>query len=265
MMRASWAWLFLLVACGGPRGSAPVAAPRAPAPVAADPDPDHDGILGPSDRCPGDAEDADGFEDEDGCPDPDNDGDGVADLQDQCPADAEDRDGFQDTDGCPDPDNDGDGVLDGADRCPDQAQVAPTCAAGQGCPDDCRVTVPDVDPVALTPFYFAAGRAEPIESTRPLVHVYAQVLRAHPEIAQVQIEGHVDDSPLEAKLKTLAERRAAWVRDGLVKDGIATERLVVRGFGRTRPIAGTDGLSGDALADARAKNRRVSLTVLTPP
>ena len=37
-------------------------------------DDDHDGLLAAEDRCPKQAEDFDGFEDEDGCPDVDNDG-----------------------------------------------------------------------------------------------------------------------------------------------------------------------------------------------
>ncbi len=42
----------------------------------------------------------------------DSDGDGIEDRQDKRPFQAEDFDGFQDEDGCPDPDNDGDGLLD---------------------------------------------------------------------------------------------------------------------------------------------------------
>ncbi len=37
------------------------------------------------DRCPGDSEDVDGFEDGDGCPEFDNDQDGIPDARDQCP------------------------------------------------------------------------------------------------------------------------------------------------------------------------------------
>ena len=43
---------------------------------------------------------------------PDADGDGIPDELDQCPNEAEDVDGFQDDDGCPDLDNDGDGISD---------------------------------------------------------------------------------------------------------------------------------------------------------
>ena len=84
-------------------------------------DADKDGIIGTADKCPKEAEDKDGFQDDDGCPDPDNDGDGIPDAADKCPNEAEDKDNFQDDDGCPDPDNDNDGVPDAADKCPDRA------------------------------------------------------------------------------------------------------------------------------------------------
>ena len=67
-------------------------------------DRDGDGIRDNVDRCPDDAEDFDGFEDEDGCPDPDNDRDGILDANDKCPNVPEDKDGVDDDDGCPEDD-----------------------------------------------------------------------------------------------------------------------------------------------------------------
>ncbi len=100
-----------------------------------DPDNDGDGIEDEDDECPMDPEDVDGFEDEDGCPDPDNDGDGVLDADDNCPTDPEDVDGFEDADGCPDPDNDGDGVLDADDKCPTDPEDVDEFEDADGCPD----------------------------------------------------------------------------------------------------------------------------------
>ncbi len=96
-----------------------------------DPDNDGDGVLDAADKCPGEAEDKDGFEDADGCPEADNDGDGVTDANDGCAFQPEDKDGFQDEDGCPEADNDADGVLDADDKCP---LTAGTVGSG-GCPD----------------------------------------------------------------------------------------------------------------------------------
>ena len=94
-------------------------------------DADHDGIFDEADRCPVTPEDADGFEDEDGCPENDDDDDGIADAADRCPDAAETLNGWKDEDGCPDEheDVDRDGVEYVADRCPLEPGTAP-----DGCP-----------------------------------------------------------------------------------------------------------------------------------
>ncbi len=111
-----------------------------------DPDNDRDGILDKDDKCPLEAEDKDGFEDEDGCPDPDNDGDGITDLKDQCPNVAEDFDGFEDTDGCTDPDNDKDGIPDSLDKCPKEPEDFDGFEDTDGCtdPDNDKDGIPDL-------------------------------------------------------------------------------------------------------------------------
>ncbi|MCD6500080.1 MAG: hypothetical protein J7M25_17445 [Deltaproteobacteria bacterium] len=95
-------------------------------------DTDGDGIPDYKDRCPGQAEDKDGFQDSDGCPDLDNDNDGIPDVRDKCSNAAEDVDRYQDQDGCPDLDNDKDGVPDKVDNCP----MNPGPAKTKGCPPD---------------------------------------------------------------------------------------------------------------------------------
>jgi outer membrane protein OmpA-like peptidoglycan-associated protein len=132
---------------------------------------DEDGLINLQDDCPFDAEDFDGFQDNDGCPELDNDGDGVPDIddacplapedldgnededgcaeteitdidgdgiideEDACPEDPEDDDGFDDEDGCPDPDNDRDGLLDADDECPDDPEDVDGYEEEVGCPD----------------------------------------------------------------------------------------------------------------------------------
>ena len=98
-------------------------------------DNDKDGIPDKLDKCPNDPEDFDGFQDEDGCPDPDNDKDGIPDTIDKCPNDPEDMDGFQDEDGCPDPDNDNDGIPDVKDKCPNLPEDFDGFQDEDGCPD----------------------------------------------------------------------------------------------------------------------------------
>lgn len=72
-----------------------------PTPAPPPPDADGDGLPDTTDTCAAEAEDKDGWKDDDGCPDPDNDEDGILDAADQCPGEAENKDGWTDTDGCP--------------------------------------------------------------------------------------------------------------------------------------------------------------------
>ncbi|MEZ4386485.1 MAG: hypothetical protein R3D98_02685 [Candidatus Krumholzibacteriia bacterium] len=99
-------------------------------------DRDHDGIADRRDLCPGEPEDRDGFQDDDGCPDLDNDQDGIPDRIDLAPDAAEDFDGYLDRDGVPDPDNDGDGIPDVVDQCPDEPEDLDGYKDTDGCPDE---------------------------------------------------------------------------------------------------------------------------------
>ena len=69
----------------------------------ADVDTDLDGLVDRKDTCPEQAEDPDGFQDEDGCLDADDDKDGILDTADGCRLEPEDKDDWKDEDGCPDP------------------------------------------------------------------------------------------------------------------------------------------------------------------
>ncbi|MEE9432073.1 MAG: OmpA family protein [Melioribacteraceae bacterium] len=99
-------------------------------------DNDGDGILDINDGCQNAKEDFDGYKDEDGCPDIDNDGDGILDINDKCPNSKEDMDGFEDEDGCPEVDNDNDGILDINDSCPNESEVFNGYKDDDGCPDE---------------------------------------------------------------------------------------------------------------------------------
>ncbi|HTL36664.1 MAG TPA: OmpA family protein [Kofleriaceae bacterium] len=109
----------------------------------ADADNDGDGIADGTDDCPNEPEDKDGFQDNDGCPERDNDADTVPDAADKCPNEAEDVDGFEDEDGCPDQDNDGDGFPDAKDKCPNDPETVNGFEDDDGCPDVRATTGPE--------------------------------------------------------------------------------------------------------------------------
>ncbi len=226
-----------------------------------DADNDGDGIVDGSDQCPTDAEDADGFKDEDGCPDPDNDGDGIADASDQCKDEPEDADGFEDENGCPDPDNDGDGVLDAADTCPDKMETKNGYQDGDGCPDEVPAALAKFTGV-IKGITFKTGSAEIVKSSNKLLDKAVKVLADYPDI-KLEIQGHTDDVGDDAANLELSQKRADSVKAYFESKGVAADRVVAKGYGETAPSAPIDGLKGGKLKAAQGKNRRVEFKLLS--
>jgi outer membrane protein OmpA-like peptidoglycan-associated protein len=238
-------------------GQEPEDAPEsAPPPAPVDRDSDRDGVPDDVDQCKAEAEDTDGYRDEDGCPDADNDGDGIADAADDCTSEAEDKDGFQDEDGCPDADNDGDGVPDASDRCPLEAGASES----GGCP---APAAPAAAPAPITPapveltqvVRFDKSSSALTSSDESTLDEVASQLAAHPEVELVVVEGHADDRGSAELNDRLSRARAESVRAALIKRGVAKKRLKSQGFGTSRPAASNDS------EDSRAQNRRVELRI----
>ena len=226
-----------------------------------DPDNDNDTVLDASDQCPTDAEDADGFKDDDGCPDQDNDGDGIADGTDQCPAEAEDADGFEDENGCPDPDNDGDGVLDAADTCPDKMETKNGYQDGDGCPDEVPAALAKFTGV-IKGINFKTGSAEILKTSNKILDKAVKVMQDYPDI-KLEIQGHTDDVGDDAANLELSQKRAESVKAYFEAKGVPADRVTAKGYGETAPSAPIDGLKGGKLKAAQAKNRRVEFKLLS--
>jgi OOP family OmpA-OmpF porin len=72
---------------------------------------------------------------------------------------------------------------------------------------------------------------------------------------RVALSGHTDSIGTEKYNQGLSERRAASVKNYLVKKGVDTSRVTSQGFGESKPIADNKTKEG------RAKNRRVEIKV----
>jgi outer membrane protein OmpA-like peptidoglycan-associated protein len=220
-------------------------------------DDDEDGIADASDKCAREAEDKDGFEDEDGCPDADNDKDGVADADDKCVDVAEDKDGFQDGDGCPDFDNDGDAVADSLDQCAETPTGVPVDA--QGCPTAMRL-----DKARLLPgIGFKKGTAELAPASYAALDSVVASLRAYPAV-DVEVHAAVAPSGQKSRDDNLAQRRADAVVGYLVQRGADASRLTAIGFG-SQPLVGDGSLTSAAGVDAVAINPAAELPPIEEP
>jgi uncharacterized protein (TIGR03382 family) len=285
---AGLAW----VAPEGKSAPPPPPEPKVEPKAAPPPDTDGDGLTNDKDACPNEAEDKDSFEDADGCPDldndkdgvtdtgdacvnepetqnsyqdadgcpdevPDTDGDGLKDNADKCVNEAEDKDSFEDEDGCPDPDNDRDGVADAADQCPKEPETINGVKDEDGCPDKgkVKVLVEGEKIVILEKVFFANNKATILPKSFPLLKQVALVLRANPQIELVRVEGHTDDKGDDGANLTLSKDRANSVRERLIAEGIAAERLEAVGYGEAKPV------DTNKTAKGRENNRRVEFIV----
>ncbi len=230
-------------------------------------DADADGVTGEADKCPQEAEDKDGFQDEDGCPDADNDQDGIGDATDKCGAEPEDKDNFQDEDGCPDPDNDQDGVPDAADKCAEQPETVNGIDDEDGCPDEVPANLSAIlGPVAGVSF--RVNSADLLPASKKALDKVATALAEFPTVT-IEVQAHTDDQTLKAGGKfadndALSQARADAVKAYLVTKGLAEDHLVAKGYAATVPLQDPTGLKGAKLRAARKANQRVELKLVTP-
>lgn len=199
-------------------------------------DSDGDGVTDDIDRCPNTP--AGAKVDQWGCPD--SDGDGVPDNLDKCPNTPA---GCKvDKDGCP-LDSDNDGVIDCLDKCPNTPAGVKVDA--NGCP-------PAVEQGAIIfrNIQFDLGKATLREESYPILDEVTDYMKANAGV-KMEVQGHTCNLGTAAFNLKLSDQRANTVRDYLVKNGVAADRLTAKGYGLTQPIAPNDK------EENRAKNRRV--------
>lgn len=150
----------------------------------------------------------------------------------------------------PEPDRDNDGVPDATDNCPDVAGPI----GNSGCPLYDKVVVKPDRFELKEKIAFAWDSAVLDDASRPVLDDVVQALKDNPRV-RVQVDGHASSEGQEAHNQALSERRAAAVLEYLVAHGIATGRLVSKGFSSSVPVATNRTVAG------REKNRGVEFVV----
>jgi outer membrane protein OmpA-like peptidoglycan-associated protein len=84
----------------------------------------------------------------------------------------------------------------------------------------------------------------------------AGILKDHPEVERVSIEGHTDSRGARANNLKLSEARAESVRQWLLQHGVDRKRIAAKGYGPDRPIGSNDTDKG------REENRRVEFLIV---
>lgn len=231
-------------------------------------DSDGDGVSDNLDRCPNTPAgvDVDAY----GC-ELDSDGDGVKDSKDQCPNTP--RGVRVNAQGCAQ-DSDGDGVPDGTDKCPNTPRGAKVNADGceidsdgdgvvdrlDECPDTPKGTPVDSKGCELEGEYVLEGVNFQSNSDRLLpgatviLDDVVTTLKKYRDV-RFEVAGHTDSDGAAEYNMGLSARRAQTVHDYLASKGISVDRMTVRGYGETQPIADNSNRAG------KAQNRRVALNV----
>lgn len=85
-------------------------------------------------------------------------------------------------------------------------------------------------------------------------------LLEYPDIV-VEVAGHTDALEAKAFGHNLSLRRALSIYEHLISRGIGRSRLILAGYGDSRPIAPNTNENGSDNPDGRRRNRRVELNV----
>lgn len=99
---------------------------------------------------------------------------------------------------------------------------------------------------------FAVGSSQLSEAAQVRFQEVARILRANPD-AQIRVAGYTDSTGDARYNRDLSLKRALAVRNALVADGVAPQRIEIAGYGDASPVASNDTPAG------RAINRRVEL------
>ena len=188
-----------------------------------------------------------------GCP-PDKDNDGVFDKDDACPDEPGLKTNDPKTNGCPDQDIDKDGILNIDDACPDEPGPADPDPKKNGCPK-AFVRAGEIKITDQVKFKTGSAQIENAKDSDDVLEAVVKVLKDHPEIKKVRVEGHTDNVGSAASNKKLSADRAASVVKWLVAHGIDKQRLASQGFGFDRP------LDTNKTPEGRKNNRRVEFHI----
>ena len=115
--------------------------------------------------------------------------------------------------------------------------------------------VEEPKPIVLKNVFFETNKADLRKESRVELNKLRLLLSENPTM-KIEISGHTDNVGSDAENLLLSEKRAKSVRDFLVQNGIATERLTYKGYGKTQPIDSNETETG------RAVNRRTAFLIL---
>lgn len=108
--------------------------------------------------------------------------------------------------------------------------------------------------IGHSPIYFDRSSPRILPNSIPELRRLTKLLTMHQQV-MIEIQGHTDNVGNKEDLISLSLQRATAVRDYLTSQGIAGNRLAIKGLGSKYPV------SSNQSEEERKKNRRVELKV----
>lgn len=102
---------------------------------------------------------------------------------------------------------------------------------------------------------FEQGKSKITSDSFEELNRLVELLKSSPTMV-IQLEGHTDFRGSPVKNVELSENRVNALKDYLVSNGIAENRIMTKSFGGAQP------LTQENTAEARAKNRRVEVRII---
>ena len=112
----------------------------------------------------------------------------------------------------------------------------------------------------ISPVYFDFNKFTLTSSARLKLDKMADILKVLPNV-QVSIEGHTDAIGSCSYNRKLSLKRANSVKNHLVSRGVSSSRLVVIGYGESRPVTINKNPDGTDNPTGRHFNRRVEFSM----
>ncbi len=103
--------------------------------------------------------------------------------------------------------------------------------------------------------HFQHDSAEILPDSQGILEELAELMSKRPDIKNVEVQGHTDDTGAAAYNLRLSQSRAQAVVDAIASHGIDASRMTAKGYGQEKPLV------PNSTEQNRAKNRRVQVMI----
>jgi uncharacterized integral membrane protein (TIGR00698 family) len=150
-------------------------------------------------------------------------------------------------------DADHDGIADLDDACPHAEGPDNKNPLKRGCP---KARVEDSQIRLREPIKFERNTAKISPESAATLRALLALLKDHPEIHRISIDGYMDNRGSERRQVALSRKRAAAVARWLTQHRVSRTRLQFAGFGSDQPVDSNDTREG------RRNNRRIEIHIV---